>query len=243
MSIMPDTETLIDALGIELWRIPLVVLSAIAIYLTFLVFVRIFGARVLAVTSSFDVVVTIMFGAVAGRVILGHPPTLAAGVIGLFTLMAAEAVFGAVRNWRGMRRVLESTGVVVMAHGRVVDEHLRRSHVTYSDIMAALRARGVPNPDLVQCVILESTGGLSVFDSGEPVDPRILDGVVGAELVTAGAPTDAEVRAAGARSARTPSPEGTGGRSPGVPESGDRAGESAGEAHRPGHGPADGPRR
>ena len=177
---------------------------------------------------------------VALVLILGIATT---GVIGLFTLMAAEAVFGAVRNWRGMRRVLESTGVVVMAHGRVVDEHLRRSHVTYSDIMAALRARGVPNPDLVQCVILESTGGLSVFDSGEPVDPRILDGVVGAELVTAGAPTDAEVRAAGARSARASSPEGTGGRSPGVPESGDGAGQSAGEAHRPGHGPADGPRR
>ena len=66
---------------------------------------------------------------------------------------------------------------------------------------------------------------------------------IGAELVTAGAPTDAEVRAAGARSTRASSPEGTGGRSPGVPESGDGAGQSAGEAHRPGHGPADGPRR
>ena len=131
---MPGRDALVDALGIELWRIPVVVFSAIAIYLAFLLFVKIFGARVLAVTSSFDVVVTIMFGAVAGRVILGHPPTLAAGIIGLLTLMVAEAVFGALRSWRGMRRLLESSGVVVMAHGRVVEDHLRRSHVTRSDI-------------------------------------------------------------------------------------------------------------
>lgn len=35
--------------------------------------VRIFGARVLTVTSGFDALVFIMLGAVAGRVILGHP--------------------------------------------------------------------------------------------------------------------------------------------------------------------------
>lgn len=240
---MPDRDALVDALGIALWRIPVVVFSAIAIYLAFLLFVKIFGARVLAVTSSFDVVVTIMFGAVAGRVILGHPPTLAAGIIGLLTLMVAEAVFGALRSWRGMRRLLESSGVVVMAHGRVVEDHLRRSHVTRSDIMAALRARGVPNPDAVQCVILEATGGLSVFASGEPIDPRVLEGVVGAELVIgAPAPSDAEsgaeVRGAGAASAGGAAAPG-----PDAPESGDGAGERAGEAYRPGRGPADGPQR
>ena len=181
---MPDTETLIAALGIEPWRIPIVVFSAIAIYVAFLLFIKLFGARVLAVTSSFDVVVTIMFGAVAGRVILGHPPTLAAGVIGLFTLMAAEAVFGTVREWRGLRRALETRAVVVLAHGRLIDPHLRRVHVTVADIMAALRHRGIASPDLVQCVILEPTGSLSIIPAGTPIDPRVLEGVRGAEHVT-----------------------------------------------------------
>ncbi|WHF21465.1 hypothetical protein QJS66_14720 [Kocuria rhizophila] len=50
-----------------------VALSAAGIYVVFLVFVRLPGQRVLSAMSTFDVVVTVMLGAVAGRVILGHP--------------------------------------------------------------------------------------------------------------------------------------------------------------------------
>ena len=64
---------LVEYLGIEPWRIPVVMLSAVGIYLTFLVLVRIFGVRVLSGWNGFDAVIIIMFGAVAGRVIIGHP--------------------------------------------------------------------------------------------------------------------------------------------------------------------------
>ena len=39
---------LMEYLSIEPWRIPIVMLSALGIYLTFLVLVRIFGVRVLS---------------------------------------------------------------------------------------------------------------------------------------------------------------------------------------------------
>ncbi|GAA4106054.1 hypothetical protein [Enteractinococcus coprophilus] len=70
-------EQLIETLGIELWRIPTVIISAIAIYLVFLLLVGIFCARVLSGLTGFDIVVGVILGAVAGRVIIGHPPTLA----------------------------------------------------------------------------------------------------------------------------------------------------------------------
>lgn len=46
--------TLVEYLGIEPWRIPIVMLSAAGIYLSFLVFVRIFGVRVLSGWNGFD---------------------------------------------------------------------------------------------------------------------------------------------------------------------------------------------
>lgn len=67
------SDYLLTALGIEWYRIPVVIASAVIIYLAFLLLVRIFGARILTVTSGFDALVFIMLGAVAGRVILGHP--------------------------------------------------------------------------------------------------------------------------------------------------------------------------
>ena len=96
------TQAFIDHLGIELWRIPVVVASAIGIYLAFLLLVRVFGVRVLSGWTGFDAVVLIMLGSVAGRVIIGHPPTLAAGAIGLLTLLLLEAAFGAVQQAAGV---------------------------------------------------------------------------------------------------------------------------------------------
>lgn len=185
-------SALADSLGIEPWRIPVVIVSAIGVYLAFLVLVRLFGARVLTAWSTFDAVVIIMFGAVAGRAVLGHPPTLAAGLIGLVTLMIMEAVFGQARKLRQLRGAVASPPEVVMAHGKVIERALSRQHVTDLDLTSALRRAGVTDPAQVRCVIAEPTGALSVLrvgedggdgGGGEDIDPWLLRGVVGAHLV------------------------------------------------------------
>lgn len=177
-------QALITHLGIEPWRIPIVVLSAAGIYLAFLLLIRVFGVRVLSGWNGFDAVVLIMLGSVAGRVIIGHPPTLAAGVVGLATLLALEAAFGAVHQAIGTRG-LNIRPRVIMAHGRFVDTALRRAHLTRAEVYAALRRSGISRHDQVQCVILESTGGLSVIREGQAIDPELLTGVLGADLVLA----------------------------------------------------------
>ena len=178
----PDgwTQTLAAELGIELWRIPIVMLSATGIYLCFLVLVRIFGTRVLSRWNAFDAVVVIMFGSVAGRVIIGHPPTLAAGVIGLATLMLLEMVFGAMQSARGLQR-FSTAPILLMVHGRFLSRNLRRTHLSHAEVQAALRQQGISSLQQVQCVILEPTGGLSIIRQGEELDPVLFDGVRGAE--------------------------------------------------------------
>lgn len=184
-------SALAGTLGIAAWRIPVVVLSAVGVYLAFLVLVRLFGSRILTAWSTFDAVVIVMFGAVAGRVIIGHPPTLAAGLIGLVTLMVMEALFGAVRRVRSARRVLTASPEVIVAHGERVEDAMRRQHVTPADLASALRRAGVTRVGQVQCVIVEPTGALSVLREGEVIDPELLDGVLGAELVGGGVSRDA----------------------------------------------------
>lgn len=194
MTVMTDALTvdppggwgsaLAGSLGIAAWRIPVVVVSAVGVYLAFLVLVRLFGSRILTAWSTFDAVVIIMFGAVAGRVVIGHPPTLASGLLGLASLMVMEAVFGAVRQVRSARRALTASPVVIMAHGRRLEDAMRRQHVTDADLASALRRAGVTQFHQVQCVIVEPTGALSVLREGEDIDPALLAGVLGADAVT-----------------------------------------------------------
>lgn len=172
-----------EQLGIDLWRIPVVMVAAVGIYLTFLVAVRLFGQRILSPLGGFDAVVIFMFGAVAGRTVLGHPPSLAAGVIGLLTLMGMEALFGAVQDVVGLRRTINPPPTVLIAHGEVLEEALQRNHITETAIATAARKAGVRNLSEVACMILESNGSISTLRAGEEIDPDLLLGVEGAEKV------------------------------------------------------------
>ena len=76
---MSWTDAIMDQARQQLYidpaRIPIVILAAVAIYLVFLMLVKIFGSRVLASMSASDAVVIIMFGAVAGRVLIDRKST------------------------------------------------------------------------------------------------------------------------------------------------------------------------
>ena len=124
--------------------------------------------------STFDVVVTVMLGAVAGRVILGHPPTFASGVVGLSTLFLLEVLFGSLGARDRWRRVLNAPARVLMASDRLDQKAPRRAHITGSELNGALRRAGVRPVSEVACAVHEPGGGLSVLRRGVPIDPELL---------------------------------------------------------------------
>ena len=190
MSLPPDLGHLVwRELGIEPWRIPVVIAAAVGIYLCFVLLVRIFGVRLLSSWNGLDALIIIMFGAVAGRVILGNHPTLGAGIVGLGTLIFLEILFGTLQRMSATRR-LRHQPLALMAHGEFLERSLRHAHLTHREICAALRAAGITRLDQVRGVILEDTGHLSILRTGTEPDPALLDGVHGAELILAPAARD-----------------------------------------------------
>jgi uncharacterized membrane protein YcaP (DUF421 family) len=162
-------------------RIPIVILAAVAIYLVFLLLVKIFGSRVLASMSASDAVVIIMFGAVAGRVLIGHPPTLATGIIGLATLMALQAFFGLLREKIGIGHIIDRDPILLMFDGAIVSNGLRKSHFSYYDVRTSIRNAGLGSFAQVQAMILEPSGDVSIIRAGTKLDPEILQDVRGAQ--------------------------------------------------------------
>lgn len=186
---MPMNPTFQDQIAQELgitWpHAVAVVLSAVGIYLTFLLFVRIFGQRVLMAMSTFDVVVTVMLGSVAGRVILGHPPTLVSGILGLGTLFLLEAVFGRLNSSIRVNRLMNSPARLLMVGSEVQEKTLKRSRITAGELQGALRRAGIRSYQEIACVLHEPGGGISVLRRGVPIDPRLLADVPGADKVPA----------------------------------------------------------
>ncbi|MDV2429630.1 DUF421 domain-containing protein [Corynebacterium tuberculostearicum] len=170
-------------LGIEWHRIPVVVLATLGIYLSFMVLVKLFGSRVLTSMTASDAIIIIMFGAVAGRVIVGNPPTLAAGVIGLTTLMALEAAFGTIRKVVKWTRFLDRRPILLVFSGEMVEDNLALAHITESDIYSAARRAGISRMEDVQIMILEPTGHISVIKVGQAIDPELFKDLVGSEYI------------------------------------------------------------
>lgn len=162
-----------------------VVLSAIALYVVVLGLIRVMGQRTMANLSSFDLAAAVALGAVVGRAILGYTPTVVAGAIGLITLLFLQAVTGQLRRFRGASGVINNRSFLLMAGESVVHQNLRHTHVSENELLGRLRLAGIRHRTEVACVILESTGQISVLRTGVLIEPRILEGVMGAELVPA----------------------------------------------------------
>ena len=173
-------------LGIEPHRALVVVLATVGIYVAFMVLVKIFGSRVLTPMTASDAVIIIMFGAVSGRVIVGNPPTLASGVIGLATLVCLEAGFATIRNVLTWSKVIDRRPVLIMYQGTLNEPNMRLAHVSSLDIDSAIRKAGLGRRSDVQAMILEPTGQISIIRAGMEIDPCVLDDVLGFEETVRG---------------------------------------------------------
>lgn len=162
-----------------------VVLSAVGLYALVLVLIRVMGQRTMASLSSFDLAAAVALGAVVGRAILGYTPTLAAGALGLVTLLVLQAATGQLRRYRKGIAAISNRAFVLMAGNEIVEVNLRKTHVSETEITAKLRQAGIRSRMEVACVILESTGQISVLRAGVPIDPEFLVDVKGAELIPA----------------------------------------------------------
>ncbi|MDN6332380.1 MAG: DUF421 domain-containing protein, partial [Micrococcaceae bacterium] len=104
---------------------------------------------------------------------------------GLVTLLALQAVTGQLRRFRRVSGMINNRAFILMAGDEVIQANLRRTHVSERELVARLRQAGIRHRTEVACVILESTGQISILRSGILIEPRMLEGVAGADLVPA----------------------------------------------------------
>lgn len=168
------------SLGVTLPEALAVVLSAVGIYMALLLLLRVVGQRAVASMSSFDFAAAVAIGAVMGRAILGSTPTLLAGVIGLATLFAMQVLFGLVRRGPRLQDALNNPPILLIAHGRLLRDNMRRAHVVEDELREQLRLSGVRRYEDVACMILERTGAVSVLLAGAPISQDLLADVHGA---------------------------------------------------------------
>lgn len=173
-------DELTHYLGIPPMGAVAIILSTVLLYTAFALVLSRLGQRLYASPSSLELAVVTVLGAIVGRAILGHVPTLSGGLLALATLFTIEYVAGRVQRTERIQARQQHRATPVMVHGRVDRTALRRHGLDEATLWSALRLNGVAHPSEVALVVLERGGKFSVVREGRELHPAALTGVRGA---------------------------------------------------------------
>ncbi len=138
-------------------------LRAAIIYIVTLVFVRIAKKRFLGSASAFDVVVGIIIGSIASRVITGNAPVVA-GMTAAAVIVAMHWLFsGIALRSHAFGRMIKGDSQVLIENGEVDWRAMKRVHMTERDLDEALREKGLADVREVATAHLERDGSVSII--------------------------------------------------------------------------------
>ncbi len=141
-------------------------LRTLVVYLVILVGLRLAGKREIGQMTVFDLVVLLLISNAVQNAMVGADTSLVGGIAAAVTLLLVNAGIALLRlRWTRLRRWVEGTPTLLVLHGKIVAEHLRREGVDEDALLAALREHGVAEIDKVEMAVLEIDGSISVVPS------------------------------------------------------------------------------
>src|SRR5262249_33076133 len=128
--------------------------AVVALYL--IIGFRLFGKRQMAQVNIYDLAMIMALANGVQNAMTGGQGHLLVGIVSAGTLIAigriASLVFVRAPQWEA--RVC-GTPTVIVDHGQLLRDHMRREHVTEEQVMATLRAHGLTRIDQVEMAVLE----------------------------------------------------------------------------------------
>ena len=138
------------------------VIAALA-YPAMLLLVRISGHRTLARMNAFDLIVTIALGSTLASVITSEDLALAQGVLAFSLLVGMQfAITFLARRFGRIERIVNGDPTLLFFRGSFVRSGLDAARLTESEVVAAMRSHGSASLEMVEAVVLETNGQVSV---------------------------------------------------------------------------------
>src|SRR5207237_896288 len=129
-----------------------------------IILLRLSGKRTLTKLNVFDFVFVVALGSTLATTILSEDVTLASGMMACFTLLALQYLISWTTNRsRRVENFINGQPSLLFQEGKFLKPAMRRHRITESEIMAAIRGRGLSELEEVHAVVLETDGTLSVL--------------------------------------------------------------------------------
>lgn len=136
----------------------------IVLYALLILAVRLMGKRQIGELEPSEFVVTMLVANLAAIPMQDGAIPLYSGMVPILTVLGMELVLsGVILRSVTLRRLLCGKPVILINHGRILQDNLRRTRVTLDELTRQLREKDVLDIRTVEYAILETDGSVSVF--------------------------------------------------------------------------------
>mgnify|MGYP005862549011 FL=1 len=144
-----------------------IVIRTVLVYLVILVDLRISGKREIGQMTVFDLVVLLLIANAVQNAMVGPDASLTGGILAAAVLLVANALLARLRlHSPPLKQLVEGSPTLLVLHGEVIPDHLRREGLDQETLEAALREHGVADLADVEMAVLEIDGSISVVPVG-----------------------------------------------------------------------------
>lgn len=147
-----------------------IVLRTLAVYLVILVGLRLAGKREIGQMTIFDLVVLLLIANAVQNAMVGPDTSLVGGLLAAIVLLVLDFLIARLGlRFPRLRRLVIGNPTLLILHGEVIQDHLRREGLDEETLMTALREHGVVDIQAVEMAVLEIDGSISVVPAGGPI--------------------------------------------------------------------------
>jgi uncharacterized membrane protein YcaP (DUF421 family) len=149
-------------------------IRGVAAYLFALLLTRLMGRKLISQMTYFDFLVGVSLGSLVANMSMGsqHNTTTASTALFVLSLLVIITDFAHIKSLI-VRKIVNSEPVTLIDKGNIVEDNMRRTRLTISELNMKLREKNVFNLSDVEFAIMESDGQLSVLPKPEkmPLTP------------------------------------------------------------------------
>lgn len=145
-----------------------VFVRAIMAFLSLLIFTELLGKKQISQLTSFDYILGITIGSIAGSMTTDLSSMAWPHWVGLLTwITAGLSVDFLTTKSRTAARYIEGEPVIIIMNGKILEKNMRKLRYTASNLQQQLRCKDIFDISEVQFAVLEANGELSVLKNPE----------------------------------------------------------------------------
>ena len=155
----------ISAIYYDGWKdLVRIALAAPVIYFTIVAFIRLAGKRSTSQMNNFDWVVTVALGSIAGAGITSNTVTAFEALFAIAILLAMQwGLTFIIARSDIVEDAVKSSPRLLVYRGEFLEDNIRDERLTKSEVLAALREKGLTQVDEAEAVVLETDASFSVI--------------------------------------------------------------------------------